>query len=157
MDKNHTIIIILVIVIIALAAIIGGFLFMNNPKNNVVIYNNTIEDVGTFNTTNVTNFTLDNESSTDAQTHYLVEDPLVAEVTVFSQTSLMENTIDGAEKVNDSPEGHVIYKNTANIGEHKGDVRYISFLTDNERQRHIMINSADYNLTCMMVDSFKMF
>ena len=33
----------------------------------------------------------------------------------------------------------------------------LSFLTDNERQRHIMINSADYNLTCMMVDSFKMF
>ena len=69
----------------------------------------------------------------------------------------MENTIDTAEKVNDSPEGHTICKNTANMGEHKGEVRYISFLTDNDKQRHILINSEDYNLTCMMVDSFKIF
>lgn len=157
MEKNHIIIIVLVIIIIALAALVGGSFFMKNAKDDVIIYNNTIDDVGTFNTTNVTNFTLDEESSNDGTTHYLVEDPLVAEVIVFSQTNLMEITIDGADKVNDSPEGHTIYKNTANIGEHKGDVRYISFLTDNERQRHIMINSADYNLTCMMVDSFKMF
>ena len=155
MDKNRIIICILVIIIIALVALIGGFLYMNNAKDDVIIYNNTIEDVGTFNTTNVTNFTFDSESN--GQTHYLAEGPLVAEITTFSRTALMENTIDSSEKVNDSPEGHTIYKNTANMGEHKGEVRYISFLTDNDKQRHIMINSEDYNLTCMMVDSFKVF
>lgn len=81
----------------------------------------------------------------------------MAEVTTFSQTCLMENTISDSEKVNDSPKGHTIYKTTANVGDRKGEVRYISFLTDNDRQRHIEINSEDYNLTCMMVDSFKMF
>lgn len=44
-DKNKIIIIVLVIVIIALAALIGGFLFMNNAKDDVMIYNNTIDDV----------------------------------------------------------------------------------------------------------------
>lgn len=156
MNKNHIIIIVLLIIIIALIAVIS-VTFLTNNQDAIKIYNNTIDDVGTFNTTNVTNFTLDEESSNAHGTHYLAEGPLVAEIVVFSQTYLMENTIDGAEKVNDSPEGHTIYKNTANIGEHKGEVRYISFLTDNERERHIMINSADYNLTCMMVDSFKMF
>lgn len=82
---------------------------------------------------------------------------IMAEVTTFSQTCLMENTISDSEKVNDSPKGHTIYKTTANVGDRKGEVRYISFLTDNDRQRHIEINSEDYNLTCMMVDSFKMF
>ena len=155
MNKNQIIIVILLIIIIALTALIGGFLLMNNAEDDVIVYNNTIDGVGTFNTTNVTNFTFDIESN--GQTHYLAEGPLVAEITTFSRTSLMENTIDTAEKVNDSPEGHTIYKDTANMGEHKGEVRYFSFLTDNDKERHIMINSADYNLTCMMVDSFKIF
>ena len=157
MDKNKTIIIVLVIVIIALAALICGFFFMNNSGNDVVIYNNTIDDVGTFNTTNVTNFTLDEDSSNGRATHYLANSSIMAEVTTFSQTYLMENTISSSEKVNDSPKGHTIYKTTSNIGDRKGEVRYVSFLTDNDRQRHIEINSEDYNLTCMMVDSFKMF
>ena len=157
MDKNKIIIIILVIIIIALAALIGGFLFMNNTKDDTVIYNNTIDDVGTFNTTNVTNFTLDEESTNYKGTHYLANSTIMAEVTTFTQTYLMENTISSSEKVNDSPKGHTIYKTTSNIGDRKGEVRYVSFLTDNDRQRHIEINSEDYNLTCMMVDSFKMF
>lgn len=156
MEKNHIIIIILAIIIIALVALIS-VPYLTNNEDNIKIYNNTIDDVGTFNTTNVTNFTLNTESSNEKGTHYLADGPMVAEVTTFTQTYLMENTISDAEKVNDSPEGHTIYKNTANIGEHKGEVRYISFLTDNEKERHIMINSEDYNLTCMMVDSFKMF
>lgn len=156
MDKNNIIIIVLVVIILALVALFAVPLITNSQKDDIVIYNNVIDDVGSFNTTNVTNFTLD-ESGSDQQTNYMAEGPLVAEVSTFTQTSLMEVTIEEADKVNDSPKGHTIYKDTANVGEHKGEVRYISFLTDNEKQRHIMINSADYNLTCMMVDSFKMF
>ena len=156
MDKNHIIIGILVIVIVSLIALLC-VPFLTNNEEEITIYNNTIDDVGTFNTTNVTNFTLDEESTNEKGTHYLADGLPLAEIVVFSQTYLMENTIEDAEKVNDSPEGHAIYKNTANIGEYKGEVRYFSFLTDNEKERHILINSADYNLTCMMVDSFKMF
>ena len=156
MNKNHIIIIVLVVIILALAAFIAAPM-LTNQKDAVKIYQNTIEGVGTFNTTNVTNFTLDNDDTDDGGTHYTVEEPLMAEVTVFSDTSRMEVTISQSDKVNDSPEGHTIYKSTANVGEHKGEVRYISFLTDQEKQRHIYIGSADYNLTCMMVDSFKMF
>ena len=43
----------------------------------------------------------------------------------------------------------------ANIGEHKGEVRYISFIKDQDNNRWIMINSPDKNLTDLMVDSFK--
>ena len=156
MDKNHIIIAILVIVIVSLIALLGVS-FLTNNVEEIPIYNNTIEGVGMFNTTNVTNFTLDEESTNEKGTHYMADGLPIAEIVVFSQTYLMENTIDDAVRVNDSPEGHTIYKNTATIGEHKGEVRYISFLTDNEKERHILINSADYNLTCMMVDSFKMY
>lgn len=156
MDKNHIIIIVLAIIILALVALIALPFISNDQKDEVTVYNNVIDDVGSFNTTNVTNFTLD-DSGSGQQTNYIAEGPLMAEISIFSQTSLMENTIEDADKVNDSPEGHTIYKDTANVGEHKGEVRYISFLTDNDKQRHIMINSADYNLTCMMVDSFKVF
>ena len=155
MEKNHTIIIVLVVIILALVALMGLPL-ITNSQNNVKVYNNVIDDVGSFNTTNETNFTLD-EGSSDGGTHYLAEDPVVAEITTFSQTSLMENTISESDKVNDSPEGHTIYKSTANVGKHKGEVRYFSFLSDSDKERHIYIGSADYNLTCMMVDSFKIF
>ncbi|WP_458455844.1 hypothetical protein [Methanobrevibacter sp.] len=154
MEKNHIIIIALVVIILALVTLIGLPL-ITNSQNEMKVYNNVIDGVGSFNTTNMTNFTLD-EDSTDGGTHYLAEDPLV-EITVFSQTYLMENTISNSDRVDDSPEGHTIYKSTANVGEHKGDVRYISFLTDNDKERHIYIGSADYNLTCMIVDSFKIF
>ena len=155
MEKNHIIIIVLVVIILALVAVMGLPL-ITNSQNDVKVYNNVIDDVGSFNTTNVTNFTLD-DSDSDQQTNYMAKGPIMAEVSTFSQTSLMEVTIEQSDRVDDSPKGHTIYKNTANMGEHKGEVRYVSFLTDNDNQRHIMINSADYNLTCMMVDSFKIF
>lgn len=59
MNKNHIIIIILLIIIFAL---IGGIFFISNAPDKPVIYNNTIPGVGTFNTTNVTNFTLSSSS-----------------------------------------------------------------------------------------------
>lgn len=145
----------MVIIIIALCALIGGFFMMNSQKDDVVIFNNTIDDIGTFNSTNVTNFTLSNRSN-DLQTDYIANDT-IAQVTVTSSSSAIEVTTSNAEKVNDSAEGHTIYKDTANVGEHKGDVRYFSILTDNEKSRYIMISTADHNLTGMMVDSFVMF
>lgn len=154
MNKNHIIIIILVIIIIALAALIS-FSFLTNNQDNVKIYNNTIDGVGTFNTFNVTNFVLDNYSN-DKQTNYLGNDS-IAQVTTTTSSSVIDVTISEADKVNDSAEGHTIYKNTATIGEYKGEVRYFSILKDNEKDRYIFISTGDYNLTCMMVDSFKMF
>ena len=153
MNKNHIIIIILVIVIIALIALIGAPFIFNNQKDDVVIYNNTIEGVGTFNTVNVTNFTHDDYSN-EKQTNYLANDS-VAQISTISSSSVIDVTISEAEKVNDSQEGHTIYKNTANIGEYKGEVRYFSVLTDNDKDRYIFISTGDYNLTCMIVDSFK--
>ena len=156
MNKNKVIIIILAIVIIALVAFIGGFLFMNNAKNDVVIYNNTIEGVGTFNTTNVTNFTLNESYSGDGATHYTANHT-GSQIIVTSSSAMIENTKANADKINDSAEGHTIYKNTATVGEYKGEVRYFSVLVDNENERYIYISSPDFNLTSMMVDSFKMF
>ncbi len=155
MNKNNIIIIILVIVIFALLLLICGPLFMNNVKDDVIIYNNTIDGVGTFNSTNVTNFTMSN-SSNDLQTDYVANDT-IAQITTTSSSSAIEITINRADRVNDSAEGHTIYKDTANIGEHKGEVRYFSILQDNDKDRYIMISTDDFNLTSMIVDSFKIF
>ena len=152
MNKNNIIIIFLVIVIIALITFISASFIFNN-QDNVIIYNNTIPDVGTFNSTNVTNFTLSN-SSNDYQTNYIGNDS-IAQISTTSSSSMIETTIDQADKVNDSAEGHTIYKNTANVGEYKGEIRYFSILQDNDNDRYVMISTADYNLTCMIVDSFK--
>lgn len=154
MKKNNIIIIFLVIVIIALITFIATPFIVNN-QDNVIIYNNTIPDVGTFNSTNVTNFTLSN-STNDYQTDYIGNDS-IAQISTTSSSSMIETTIDQADKVNDSAEGHTIYKNTANVGEYKGEIRYFSILQDNDKDRYIMISTADYNLTCMIVDSFKIF
>ena len=154
MNKNNIIIILLLIVIIALITFIAAPFIVNN-QDNVIIYNNTIPDVGTFNSTNVTNFTLSN-SSNDYQTNYIGNDS-IAQITTLSSSSMIETTIDQADKVNDSTEGHTIYKCTANVGEYKGEIRYFSILKDNDNERYIMISTADYNLTCMIVDSFKIF
>ena len=43
------------------------------------------------------------------------------------------------------------------MGAHKGEVRYFSILKDNDNQKYVMISTADYNLTCMMVDTFKFY
>ena len=153
MDKKNIIIIMLVIAVIILIAAIGGLFLSNNKKNEVKIYNNTIDGVGTFNTTNVTNFTLSN-SSDSSQTDYVGNDT-IAQITTTSSSSLIEITVSEADKVNDSAKGHTIYKNTANIGDHKGEVRYFSILKDQDNSKYVFISTADYNLTCMIVDSFK--
>lgn len=152
MNKNNIIIIFLVIVIIALITFIATPFIVNN-QDNLIIYNNTIPDVGTFNSTNITNFTLSN-STNDYQTDYIGNDS-IAQISTTSSSSMIETTIDQADKVNDSAEGHTIYKNTANVGEYKGEIRYFSILQDNDNDRYVMISTADYNLTCMIVDSFK--
>ena len=153
MDKKNIIIIIQVIAVIILIAAIGGLFLSNNKGNGVKIYNNTIDGIGTFNTTNVTNFTLSN-SSNEYQTNYVANDT-IAQITTTSSSSLIEITVSEADKVNDSVKGHTIYKDTANIGEHKGEVRYFSILKDQDNSKYVFITTADYNLTCMIVDSFK--
>ena len=152
MDKKNIIIIALVIVVIILAILVAGVFINNNSENKVTIYNNTIDGVGTFNTTNVTNFTLTDRQNN--QIDYIANDS-IAQVTISSSSADVEVTISEADRVNDSAKGHTIYKNTANIGEHKGEVRYFSILKDNDNSRYILISTADYNLTCMIVDSFK--
>lgn len=150
--ENRKIIIILAVILVIMAAAVA-MLFMNNDSNKPVIYNNTIPGVGTFNTTNVTNFTY-NESTNTVQTNYLANDT-ITQVSVSTSSYAVEVTISESTRVNDSAKGHTIYKNTANIGPHKGEVRYFSILKDQDNQRYIMISSPDFNLTCMMVDSFK--
>ena len=155
MDKKNIIIIVLAIVVIALIALVATSFMNLNQKNDVVIYNNTIDGLGTFNTTNVTNFTL-NESSNGRQTNYVANDT-IAQITTTASSSAIEITISEADRVNDSAKGHTIYKNTATIGDHKGEVRYFSILKDQDNQRYVFISTADYNLTCMIVDSFKFY
>ena len=152
MDKKNIIIIAIVIVVIILAILVAGVFINNNSENKVTIYNNTIDGVGTFNTKNVTNFTLTDRQNN--QIDYIANDS-IAQVTISSSSADVEVTISEADRVNDSAKGHTIYKNTANIGEHKGEVRYFSILKDNDNSRYILISTADYNLTCMIVDSFK--
>lgn len=155
MDKKNIIIIVLAIVVIALIALVATSFMNLNQKDDVVIYNNTIDGLGTFNTTNVTNFTL-NESSNGRQTNYVANDT-IAQITTTASSSAIEITISEADRVNDSAKGHTIYKNTATIGDHKGEVRYFSILKDQDNQRYVFISTADYNLTCMIVDSFKFY
>ena len=155
MDKKNIIIIVLAIVVIALIALVATSFMNLNQKNDVVIYNNTIDGLGTFNTTNVTNFTL-NESSNGRQTNYVANDT-IAQITTTASSSAIEITVSEADRVNDSAKGHTIYKNTATIGDHKGEVRYFSILKDQDNQRYVFISTADYNLTYMIVDSFKFY
>ena len=153
MNKNHIIIIILVIVIIALSALVGISL-LGSQKDNVIVYNNTIKGVGTFNTTNVTNFTFD--YAKDGTDYYLANDSKT-QVAVIGDKDVMKITKDDSERVNDSAAGHTIYKTTANVGKYKGEVRYTSFLENGDKDQYIYLGSPDYNVTCMMVDTFKMF
>ena len=153
MNKNHIIIIILVIVIIALSALVGISL-LGNQKDNVIVYNNTIKGVGTFNTTNVTNFTFD--YAKDGTDYYIANDSKT-QVSVTGDKEVMEITKDDSERVNDSAAGHTIYKTTATVGKYKGEVRYVSFLENGDKNQYIYLGSPDYNVTCMMVDTFRMF
>ena len=153
MNKNHIIIIILVIVIIALSVLIGISL-LGGQKDNVIVYNNTIEGVGIFNTTNVTNFTF---NYTKEGTDYYIANDSKTQVAVIGDKEVMEITKDDSERVNDSAAGHTIYKTTATVGKYKGEVRYTSFLENGDKDQYIYLGSPDYNVTCMMVDTFKMF
>jgi hypothetical protein len=155
MNKKTILIIILVLAIIVCASVI---LYGNQAKdvmphkNEPTIYNNTIEGVGAFQTVNATNFT-ENETI-NGQTFY-TSNWTCCEISTLTDGDRIEITKNEAIKVNDSPKGHTIYKNTATIGDKKGEVRYISFIKDQDNNRWIMINSPDKNLTDLMVDSFK--
>ncbi len=156
---NNKKLITICIAIIAIAIIVCGIINVYNANeiqkelNKPIVFNNTIEGVGTFQSINTTNFTISN-SSNDQQTDYKANDT-ITQITTTSSSSAVEITKSEAEKVNDTPKGHTIYKNTANIGEHKGEVRYFTILKDNDNQRYIMISSGNYNLTAKIVDTFK--
>ena len=156
MNKKIILIIILVIAVIASVSIIlyenqmTGIITHNNEP---VIYNNTIEGVGSFQSMNATNFT-ENNTSAKGQTFY-TSNMTGCEISTITDGDMVEITKNEAVMVNDSPKGHTIYKITANIGEHKGEVRYVSFIKDQDNDRWIMISSPDKNLTDLMVDSFK--
>lgn len=75
----------------------------------------------------------------------------------ISRSSVVEVTISKANRVNDSAEGHIIYKNTANVDEDKSEIRYFIILKDNEKSQYVMLSSPDYNLTCMMEDTLKFY
>ena len=141
------------IVIIALSALVGISL-LGSQKDNVIVYNNTIKGVGTFNTTNVTNFTFD--YAKDGTDYYIANDSKT-QVSVTGDKEVMEITKDDSERVNDSAAGHTIYKTTANVGKYKGEVRYVSFLENGDKNQYSYLGSPDYNVTCMMVDTFRMF
>lgn len=154
MNKKTILIIILVIaVIVGASVILYGSQSIMIHKDEPVIYNNTIEGVGAFQSMNATNFT-ENYTSARGQTFY-TSNLTGCEISTIPDGDMVEITKNEAVMVNDSPKGHTIYKNTANIGEHKGEVRYISFIKDQDNNRWIMINSPDKNLTDLMVDSFK--
>lgn len=150
-----------ILIIILVLAVIGGasvFLYGSQAKNIMthknepIIYNNTVEGVGAFQSMNATNFT-ENETR-NGQTFY-TSNWTGCEISTITDGDMVEITKNEAVKVNDSPKGHTIYKNTANIGDKKGEVRYISFIKDQDNNRWIMINSPNKNLTDLMVDSFK--
>ena len=155
MDKKTILIIILVLAVIVCAGVIlygSQMKSVTTPKNEPIIYNNTVEGVGAFQTTNATNFT--ENKTVNGQTFY-TSNLTGCEISTISDGDMVEITKKEAEKVNDSPKNHTIYKNTANMGDRKGEVRYISFIKDQDNNRWIMINSPDKNLTDLMVDSFK--
>jgi len=123
-------------------------------KHENKIYTNRIKGMGTFNTINVTNFT-PRKSDRFYQTYYLADDD-ITQVSATNRKSAIDVTLNReSERVKDSPEGHPIYKNTANVGKYSGEDRYCSVLKDDDNNRYIFISTADYDLTCMIVDTFK--
>lgn len=153
MNKRNILIIVLLIVVIAAIALYASGSLNNNTLNvnAPTVYSNSIKDVGTFNTTSVTNFTLDN-STNDVQKDYVANDK-ITRVSLTSDSNLINATIDGATRINETTNAHTIYKDTVTDGQHKGETRYISILTDNNK--FVIVSSADYNLTSMMADTFK--
>ena len=152
MNKKILIAIIISAAIITATGIFTVEQIAFTPKNETIIFNNTIEGVGTFNSINATNFTLTEEA--DSQTFY-GSNLTGCEVSVITSASMVDTTIQRAEKTNDSAGGHTIYKNTANLGDHVGEVRYFGIIEDKENSRFIMISTPDFNITSKIVDTFK--
>lgn len=157
MNNKKTIIICAAIIIIAV--IVSGIMIyhaneIQKEANKPIIYNNTIEGVGTFQSVNATNFTNIKDDGT-GQVYYK-SNLTGAEISVCDKDKKYFdiNLLQG-EKVNDSPKGHTIYKTHATVGEGAGEVRYTAVIHDNDNNRIIVIGSPDKNLTDMMVDSFK--
>lgn len=127
---------------------------VQKESNKPIIYNNTIEGVGTFQSVNATNFTNIKDDGT-GQVYYK-SNLTGAEISVCDKDKKYFdiNLLQG-EKVNDTPKGHTIYKTHATVGESAGEVRYTAVIYDNDNNRIILISSPDKNLTDMMVDSFK--
>lgn len=157
---NNKKLITICVAIIAIAIIVCGIISAYNTNelqkelNKPVIYNNTIEGVGTFQSVNATNFTNIKDDGT-GQVYYK-SNLTGAEISVCDKDKKYFdiNLLQG-EKVNDTPKGHTIYKTHATVGESAGEVRYTAVIYDNDNNRIILISSPDKNLTDMMVDSFK--
>jgi hypothetical protein len=148
------------VAIITIAIIVCGIITVYNTHeiqkelNKPVIYNNTIEGVGTFQSTNCTNFTNIKDDG-NGQIYYK-SNLTGAEVSVCDKDKrFFDMDLLQAEKVNDSPKGHTIYKTHANVGECAGQVRYTAVINDDSNNRIILISSPDKNLTDLMVDTFK--
>ena len=157
MDNKKTIIICAAIIIIAV--IVSGIMIyhaneVQKELNKPIIYNNTIDGVGTFQSVNATNFT---NIKDDGQGQIYYKSNLTgAEVSVNDNNKKFFNIEElQAEKVNESPKGHTIYKVHATVGEHAGEVRYCSVINDKDNNRFMIISSPNKNLTDLMVDSFK--
>ena len=146
------------VAIIIIAIVVCGIIYVYNANevqlNKPVIYNNTIEGVGTFQSVNCTNFT-NIEDDGNGQVFYK-SNLTGAEVSVVDKDKrYFDMDLLQAEKVNDTPKGHTIYKTHATVGEGAGQVRYTAVINDNTNNRIILIGSPDKNLTDLMVDTFK--
>ena len=64
-----------------------GFL-KDNHTNDPTVYANSIKDVGTFNSTGVTNFTMDNSTTNNISTDYVANDNLT-KLSVTNDTNLV--------------------------------------------------------------------
>ncbi len=152
--KLTTICVAMIIIAIIVCGIIINANEFQKELNKPVIYNNTIEGVGTFQSTNCTNFT--NVKDDGNGQIYYKSNLTGAEISVcdMDKRYFDLNLLQG-EKVNDSPKGHTIYKTHATVGENAGQVRYTAVINDNDNNRIIIVSSPDKNLTDLMIDSFK--
>lgn len=157
---NNKKLITICIAIIVIAIIVCGIINVYNEQeiqkelNKPIVFNNTIEGIGTFQSTNCTNFTNIKDDG-NGQIFYK-SNWTGAEISVSDKDKRYFDldTLQG-EKVNDSPKGHTIYKTHADIGEGAGQVRYTAVINDNDNNRIIMVQSPNKNITDLMIDSFK--
>ena len=152
MKKRNIIIIVIIIIVIAILGLYSTGFLKSNHTNDPTVYANSIKDVGTFNSTGVTNFTMDNSTTNNISTDYVANDNLT-KLSVTNDTNLVNATTSGASRLNETVKAHAIYKDTLTDGQHKGETRYLSILTDNNK--FVIISTPDYSLTAMMADTFK--